>query len=254
MTTLFNPGRLPCADNGPARERREASTAKHLYKKQQVNHERAAYNDDMANLVTLSRLVLLLPVAWLAYQPPSIWQLLSFFLVILIFITDSLDGYIARKRNEATVFGALFDIAGDRIVELTLWIVAADIDLVPIWVPLIFVIRGVVVDTIRASQSVSRRVAPFAMMVSTLGKFLVASKFMRGLYAVIKACAFCGLVSLRSFPVVLPQVWSLAGGLWTGLTYFFVYFALILCIARGLPVIVEFVYHQKKYILRSSHH
>ena len=57
----------------------------------------------------------------------------------------------------------LFDIAGDRITELTLWIVAADTDLVPIWVPLVFIIRGVIVDTIRSSNAVAEGVAPFAL-------------------------------------------------------------------------------------------
>ncbi len=80
----------------------------------------------MANLVTLSRLLLLLIVVWLFYQPPTPWQFASFLLIILIFVSDGLDGYIARKRGETSLFGALFDIAGDRIVELTLWIVAAD--------------------------------------------------------------------------------------------------------------------------------
>ena len=106
----------------------------------------------MANLVTLSRLLLLLLVAWLFYQPVTPWSFASFFLIIFIFVSDGLDGYIARKRNETSLFGALFDIAGDRITELTLWIVAADIDLVPIWVPLVFIIRGVIVDTIQVEQ------------------------------------------------------------------------------------------------------
>ena len=107
----------------------------------------------MANLITLSRLVLLLIVARIFYLPPTPWALASFVLVILIFVSDGLDGYIARKRNETSLFGALFDIAGDRIVELTLWIVAADNGLVPIWVPLVFIVRGVIVDTIRSSNA-----------------------------------------------------------------------------------------------------
>ena len=93
----------------------------------------------------------------------SPWSFASFFLIIFIFVSDGLDGYIARKRNETSLFGALFDIAGDRIVELTLWIVAADIDLVPIWVPLVFIIRGVIVDTIRSSNAVAEGMAPFAL-------------------------------------------------------------------------------------------
>jgi len=203
----------------------------------------------MANLVTLSRLVLLLLVVWLAYQPINAWHFASFFLIILIFVTDGLDGYIARKRNEASLFGALFDIAGDRVVELTLWVVAADLDLIPIWVPLVFIIRGVVVDTIRSSNSVSQGVAPFALMRTTLGKFLVSSKFMRIFYAVIKACAFAGLALLRPFPAVLPEIWARIDVLIVPLTYLFVYLAVLLCVVRGLPVIIEFVRSQKDDIL-----
>lgn len=204
----------------------------------------------MANLVTLSRLILLLVVVWLAYRDPNPWQFLGFFLIILIFVSDGLDGYIARRRNETSLFGALFDIAGDRVVELTLWIVATDLDLVPIWVPLVFIIRGVVVDTIRSNHATAQGVAPFALMRSPAGKFLVAGKFMRGFYAVVKACAFCGLSLLIPFPAVLPGLWAEVGWLLSGLTYFFVYLAVILCIARGAPVIAEFVYAQKSDILK----
>jgi CDP-diacylglycerol--glycerol-3-phosphate 3-phosphatidyltransferase len=200
--------------------------------------------------VTLSRLVLLLLVVWLSYQPPTPWAFANFFLIIFIFVSDGLDGYIARKRNETSLFGALFDIAGDRIVELTLWIVAADIDLVPIWVPLVFIIRGVIVDTIRSSDAVSRGVAPFALMRSPLGKFVVAGKFVRTLYAVAKASAFAGLALQHPFPAVLPELWGQVGGVLTALTYFFVYASVALCIARGLPVIAEFVRSQKDDILR----
>jgi CDP-diacylglycerol---glycerol-3-phosphate 3-phosphatidyltransferase len=206
----------------------------------------------MANLITLSRLILLLLVVWLAYQPISAWHFASFFLIVLIFVSDGLDGYIARKRNEASLFGALFDIAGDRVVELTLWVVAADLDLVPIWVPLVFIIRGVVVDTIRSSNSVSRGVAPFALMQSPVGKFLVSGKFMRIFYAVVKACAFCGLSLLPPFPVVLPEIWAHVDRLLVGLTYTFVYVAVLLCILRGLPVIIEFVVARKEDILGST--
>src|SRR5918993_1900509 len=171
----------------------------------------------MANLVTLSRLLLLLVVVWLFYQPLSGWSFASFFLIVFIFVSDGLDGYIARKRNETSLFGALFDIAGDRIVELTLWFVAADIGLVPIWVPLVFIIRGVIVDTIRSSDAVAKGVTPFALMRSRLGKFIVAGKFVRALYAVAKACAFAGLALQAPFPALLPDLWARVGGLLTGL-------------------------------------
>ena len=204
----------------------------------------------MANLVTLSRLLLLLLVVWIFYRQPTPWLFANFFLIIWIFVTDGLDGYIARKRNETSLFGALFDIAGDRIVELTLWIVAADRDLVPIWVPLVFIIRGVIVDTIRSSNAVAQGMAPFALMRSRLGKFIVAGKFMRIFYAVCKACAFVGLALQVPGPLFLPAFWDYSGWLVTWLTYMFVYLSVVLCIARGWPVIAEFVYAQRDDILR----
>jgi CDP-diacylglycerol--glycerol-3-phosphate 3-phosphatidyltransferase len=208
----------------------------------------------MANLITLSRLVLLLVVVALQYRPVDAWHFASFFLIALIFVTDGLDGYVARKRHEATQFGALFDIAGDRIVELTLWIVAADLDLVPVWVPLIFVTRGIVVDTIRSSESVAQGIAPFAVTRSALGRFLVAGKPMRIGYAVAKACAFAGLFLLPPFPVVLPEIWERIGGPLTGFTHFCVYLSVALCIARGWPVVYEFVRARKQDILYPGDH
>lgn len=194
----------------------------------------------VANLFTLSRLLLLIVAAALFYAESPVLHLLNFFLIIGMFATDALDGYMARTRNEASLFGALFDIAGDRIVELTLWVVAADNDLVPIWVPLVFIARGVAVDTLRAGQSAARGETPFGLMQSRVGKFIVAGRFMRIFYAVIKAAAFCGLAALPALPVLFPQAWAAAGWLYLALTYGSVYLAVLLCIARGLPVLIEF--------------
>jgi CDP-diacylglycerol--glycerol-3-phosphate 3-phosphatidyltransferase len=204
----------------------------------------------MANLVTLGRLLLLLVVVALFYVPPTPWQFANFFLIILIFAGDGFDGYVARKRNETSLFGSLFDIAGDRIVELTLWVVAADTDLVRAWVPLVFIWRGVIVDTIRSTNAVAQGMAPFALMRSRFGKFVVASKFVRVLYAVVKASAFTLLALQRPFPQYLPELWGYIGGGVTVFTYSCVYLAVLLCVARGAPVIAEFVYSQKNDILR----
>ena len=204
----------------------------------------------MANLLTLSRLVLLIVAARLFYVESAVAEIMSFFLIIVMYITDALDGYVARKRNESSLFGSLFDIAGDRIVELTLWIVVADNDLVPIWVPLVFIVRGVAVDTIRASHAAARGETPFGLMQSKLGKFIVAGKFMRIFYAVIKAVAFCGLAAVRPLPEVWPWFWAIFGAAWTAMTYASVYVSVALCVLRGLPVIIEFVYAEKQNIVR----
>ncbi len=205
----------------------------------------------MANLITLSRLLLLMLVVVMAYYAPPIWQLANVPLLILVFVTDGLDGYVARKRNETSLFGAMFDIAGDRIVELSMWIVLADLDLVPIWVPLVFVIRGVIVDTIRASQASDHRQSPFAMIESPLARWLVAGKFMRIFYATAKATAFCWLLLLQPLPQLVPGIWSEWAPLLEGIGFALVLIAVLLCIIRGVPVIAEFVYAERDAILGS---
>lgn len=203
----------------------------------------------MANLITLSRLLLLIAVVALAYQPPSLLHFLNVALLIVVFVTDGLDGYVARKRGEASLFGAMFDIAGDRIVELTMWIVLADLNLLPVWVPLVFVVRGTIVDTIRSSQTAHRRQSPLSMMETPLGRWLVASKFMRIFYAVLKAHAFCWLLLIQPVPALFPQFWAAWSWLLAGIGSFLVYLSVVVCLARGLPVIVEFAYSERHSIL-----
>jgi CDP-diacylglycerol--glycerol-3-phosphate 3-phosphatidyltransferase len=203
----------------------------------------------MANLITLSRLLLLIAVVAIAYQPPSLLHYFGVALLVVVFISDGLDGYVARRRNEVTLFGAMFDIAGDRIVELTMWIVLADLKLVPVWVPLLFVIRGTIVDAIRAGQTSTRRESPFAMMETGIGRWLVAGKFMRIFYSVLKASAFCWLLLIAPIPALWPAFWAQWSGLLQGTGSVLVYLAVAVCLARGLPVIVEFAYAERHAIL-----
>ncbi|MEO0997321.1 MAG: CDP-alcohol phosphatidyltransferase family protein [Pseudomonadota bacterium] len=215
----------------------------------------------MANLITLSRLLLLILVVAIAYRAPPLLQLINVPLLILVFVTDGLDGYVARKRNETSVFGAMFDIAGDRIVELTMWIVLADLTylgltekLVPIWVPLVFVIRGIVIDTIRANQVTAAGRSPFDMIQSGIGRWIVAGKFMRIFYAVLKAHAFCWLLLMRPLPVLVPELWAAWSWLLVPVGDFLVYLSALICVARGLPVVAEFLYKERASLIPGGGH
>ncbi len=198
----------------------------------------------MANIITLSRLILLYAVIYIAYQPPSWFQFFNVPLLIIMFSSDALDGYVARRRHESSVFGAMFDIASDRIVEICLWVVFAHLQLVAIWVPLLFITRGTIVDLLRTSESSHTQIAPFALMQSPIAKWLVAGKFMRVFYAVIKAIAFCWLMLIHPMPDLLPNFWNDWSGLMNAIGVIFVLISVFLCLARGLPVVIEFITRQ----------
>jgi CDP-diacylglycerol--glycerol-3-phosphate 3-phosphatidyltransferase len=190
--------------------------------------------------------LLLLPLVAMIYLASPSWQLATVPLLAVIIGMDGLDGYVARKRREVSVFGSIFDIAVDRVIEYMLWAVLAHVGLVPMWVALVFIIRGTLVDSIRYAAIAEGETA-FGMMRSPIGRFLVASRFMRGMYGTIKATAFGWLLLIQPLPDLAPAFW----GDWSGpvgmITIILVYASVVVCLVRGVPVIVEFAVQHKVF-------
>ncbi len=200
----------------------------------------------MANLITLARLLLLFLLVTMVYRAAPQWQLLDAPLLSLIIVLDGLDGYVARKRGETSVFGSVFDIAVDRVVEMILWVVLGHLGLVPIWVAMVFIIRGTVVDAIRYG-AISQGETAFGMMRSRLGRFLVAGRFMRGLYGSVKALAFGWVLLIQPVPQLDPALWAAWSEAFAVVTTILVIASVALCLLRGLPVVVEFVVDQRVF-------
>ncbi len=197
----------------------------------------------MANLITLGRLVLLFVTLSLLYSGSVGLVLLALGLTVVVFAADGLDGWVARRRGSDSQFGAIFDIAGDRVVENAYWIVFAHLNLVPVAFPLIVMTRGFAVDSLR-SLSYGEGKTPFGsntMMRTTLTRWLTASRFMRGLYGVAKALGFCFLVGLLAADLQPGSVVGLIYGVeivrWLG--WLMVWLAIGLTIVRALPVIYD---------------
>lgn len=150
----------------------------------------------MANLITLGRLVLLFATVGLLYLREPWAAFVSAGLTIVVFVSDALDGYVARKRGRADTAGAVFDIAGDRVVENVYWVVCAHLSLVPIWAPLVMLVRSFAVDAVRSLALAEGKTAfgDKTMMQSRLGLWLAASRLHRALYGGAKVVAFVYLI------------------------------------------------------------
>lgn len=127
----------------------------------------------------------------------------------------------------------MLDIVGDRAVEMAYWIAFASLNWIPVFVPLLYLIRGSFVDAIRqvASEQGFTAFGKTTMMQSGLGKFLVASNFSRFSYAVAKAAAFCLVIAAHTQRLEGTGVETIA--------MFLVYFSCVFCVIRGLPVLIE---------------
>lgn len=76
-------------------------------------------------------------------------------LFILASITDALDGYLARKYKWITNFGKFWDPLADKILtnSVLFCLAAPNLNLVPIWIPIIMLIRDIIIDGTRMIAS-----------------------------------------------------------------------------------------------------
>ena len=189
---------------------------------------------NLANLITVLRFPLLVLIVLLLYVGGSVGQLVSGILIVVLILMDSLDGIVARRRNEQTLIGSALDVAADRAVEIVLWATYAHLRLIPIVIPLTVIIRGSLTDSVR-SIALQHGKSTYSIMQSSWGRWLVASGYMRTGYAVIKAVAFTLLALALGLRSGQHAIWH---GVWTaGRT--FAWMSLAVCILRGLPVLVE---------------
>lgn len=200
----------------------------------------------MANLITLGRLILvLIIIALLEYASPD-WQCLNIPLIIIAMLLDGLDGIVARKLHENSLFGALFDIATDRIIEIILWVALTKIGLVSIWIPIVFIIRGVLVDDLRKKYVLEGQ-APFEVMRSRWGNFLVASRSMRFIYGSLKLFTFTWLLFLVPARVLWLDLYTRYFNTASLLTNALIYTTLACCLVRGAPIMLEEIFFKKKH-------
>ncbi len=109
---------------------------------------------NLPNLITLLRILLIplivgvfyLPESWLSYEGKNIAATAIF---IIAAITDWLDGYLARKLNQMSAFGAFFDPVADKLVVVGALIVLLTLGRVDMVVGLIIIGREIAISALR---------------------------------------------------------------------------------------------------------
>ena len=190
---------------------------------------------NIPNLLSLFRILSVLPIAILVAVNSVTSLYVALALVIFSYLSDGVDGYIARKFHQETVLGSLLDILGDRTLEVGLWLIFASQGIVPAVIGIIFIIRGSFTDTIRQINFGKNHSTPFSLSSSKFSQIVVSSRFSRLLYGVIKFVTFCFAVFVllmkltdpASFPVYLSYLQVM------------VWITTIYNLVRGIPVIIE---------------
>ena len=132
-------------------------------------------------------------------------------------LTDKLDGYLARSRNEVTTFGKFLDPIADKLAVVVALFVLLEWHMVSPWVLLVIVAREFLISGLRmvvASKGV-------VIAASDLGKWKTATTMV----------AICGLLFLPSIPGGMIQdvllfifnasMWvAVVLTAWSGIDYF----------------------------------
>lgn len=111
---------------------------------------------NLPNKLTVFRIILVpimviipyLQIEGEMFSIPITWLLVNLIFIIAS-ITDKLDGYIARSRNQVTTFGKFLDPIADKILVLAAMIMLVADGRLPAWIPIIVVFREFLVSGYR---------------------------------------------------------------------------------------------------------
>lgn len=148
-----------------------------------------------ANKVTMARIVLvpiwllIAELSNLATTEISMSAFITFLLFVVLSLTDKLDGFLARKRNEVTTFGKFLDPIADKLVVVVCVSYLVEVSIVSSWVLLIIVAREFIVSGVR-------------MVVAKEGVVIAASSWGKAKTATTMT-ALSLLLLARVFPVSL---------------------------------------------------
>jgi CDP-diacylglycerol---glycerol-3-phosphate 3-phosphatidyltransferase len=121
---------------------------------------------NLANKITLLR-IFLVPVflIFIAVKIPyGIYIATSIF--IIASLTDKLDGYIARSRNQVTRFGKIMDPLADKLLVTSALVALVEFHMIPSWIAMIIIAREFAITGLRSVAAAEGNV----IAASNLGK------------------------------------------------------------------------------------
>lgn len=175
-------------------------------------------NVNLANLLTLSR-ILLIPVFVMLFLSPTPKRSLAAALVFVVAaVTDLLDGYVARRQGQITKLGKLLDPIADKLLVLSGLILLVQFDRIPALVAIVIIAREVAVTGVRAIAASEGIV----LVAETIGKWKMA----------VQVVAIVLLILEGSLEQVAWPLHLLGSGL--------LYIALVLALVSGGQYLANF--------------
>jgi CDP-diacylglycerol--glycerol-3-phosphate 3-phosphatidyltransferase len=138
----------------------------------------------ISNMLSISRAVLALPAAWMIWQEYPMSQVLL--LALVAYISDLLDGYLARRLNQVSEWGKILDPIADKLFVGLVAIALIHTNRLELWYIAAVLCRDIVI--ILAGIYASRRIQ-FVLPSDYWGKTTVVT------IGITLAAAFTGMAN-----------------------------------------------------------
>jgi cardiolipin synthase len=96
----------------------------------------------LPNIITVGRIVLVPVVIWAITSGN---MLLAFWLFVAAGISDAVDGFLAKRLNAQTEFGAYLDPLADKALRMSIYVTLSIEGLLPRWIVIAVVSRDIMI-------------------------------------------------------------------------------------------------------------
>jgi len=169
----------------------------------------------LPNLITVLRILLVLPTAWLLIEALYVETLV---LMAVAGASDALDGWMARRFGWISRFGAAMDPLADKLLVAAIFIVLTMQGQIPLWVAIIVLGRDAVI--MAGAGAYRLWFEPIQFSPTLVSKANTATQIVMLLMLLLGLCEF-GQVSELALSLVDPYCFYLLAvlGLGSGLDY-----------------------------------
>ncbi len=161
----------------------------------------------LPNAITLARIVLVIPTAYLLWQREYVGALI---LMTIAGASDALDGWLARRFHWFSRFGAAMDPIADKLLVAVMFVVFTAQDYIPLWLTVIVLGRDVII--LAGAIAYRALFGPFEFAPSFVSKANTALQIVTVLMVLFVLCDF-GALSAYMAALLEPYCFYLLAGL-----------------------------------------
>ncbi len=167
----------------------------------------------LPNGLTIIRILAIPIILLLLFYPGQTYQLITALFFLLVAVTDTVDGYFARRRGLVTTLGKFLDPLADKLLIVTALIALIPARGVPLWMVIVIVGREIAVTGLRGI-AVSQEIV---IAASALGKYKTVLETVSIFFLILDGEYF----SIHFHPVGMGFLWvALILAVFSGIDYF----------------------------------